>query len=119
MRKFTTLNFDLARGDNFTIPLRFYNADGTYKDITGATIYFTAKTDPDLSEETASNITIDYTSHEDAENGLSNFTIDATNSDLFIEDQYHYNLRVVLTGGAKYTMFAGIITVPITSERRS
>lgn len=85
----------LIRGDDTTLITTVLEADGTAKDITGYTVYFTAKPEPDADvTDDAAVITKKITSLADPTNGIVHVTLSA--ADTTVEPRryiYDYQLK--------------------------
>jgi len=84
------MNFRLVRGDDQTFALEF-TEDGVVKDISGWTVYFTLKSKID-DTDTNAVIKKDITSHIDAENGKTQFTLLNSETDT-LEGLYFYDIQ--------------------------
>lgn len=98
--------YSVYRENTRNISLSF---DGV--DLTGATVYFTVKTQPDDdAADTTAVIKKDITSHIDATNGQTR--IELTPSDTDIEpDKYQYDIKLKKASGEQVTVDLGTFVV--------
>lgn len=82
-------DIDIIRGDTQAID---FHVDGI--DLTGATVFFTAKTelDNDLDDSTAA-IAVEVTSHTDPENGTTVIPLTSDDTDV-APGKYFYDIQV-------------------------
>ena len=92
----------IKRGDSATIDLTFTDDDGNAINITGSTIYFTAKSDLSLDDSEA-ELQVEVTSHTDASNGLSNIPISGNDTDI-TAGKYYFDIQLNI-GTAVHTIW--------------
>lgn len=83
----TDTRLTIIRGDDVNLGVTLKDGEGEVIDITGYTVYFTAKkklSDPDSDAIIAKEVT----DHEDPENGVTNIALSSTETD--IEDDIYY-----------------------------
>ncbi len=105
----TLQNITIYRGDDVTFQITFKDNSGTAVDITGATLYFTAKTNNDDADGSAviqsSNSTLSDPSNGIGEAVLSNSDTDVT------PGKYFYDIQIITAGGEITTAMIGKVTV--------
>lgn len=89
----TSNTLSIYRGDTKTFTLTFKDSDGNAKDISGATIFFTAKQEVSDSDEDAV-IHVTQSTHTDAAGGKSSLTLSPTDTDI-TPARYHYDFQLV------------------------
>ena len=105
-------NITIPRETDFDVDFSYLNEDNTARALTGATVYFTIKsdaydTDADDSEALISK---DVTSHTDAANGLT--TISLTDVETSIAPAtYFYDIVVVESDTKRYRAAQGRCTI--------
>lgn len=104
----TAQNFEIYKGDDLTLQVTVKNADGTAKDLTGATIKWQLSTGVNatpalISKQNGSGITI-----TDAVNGIFEVAIaQADTSSLAAKDTYYHEAEVVDASAKKSTVLTG------------
>lgn len=99
----------IIRGDDTTITVTFKDSDGVAIDITGATVFFTVKSDIKDVDGSAL-ISKDITSHSDPVNGITEVVL--TNADTTIDTGTHlWDLQIKYTNGKIQSVNAGKIQV--------
>jgi hypothetical protein len=76
-----TSNLKVIRGDDTTITLTFTNSAGAAINLTGATVYFTVKDDPQYGDDKAL-ISKDVTVHTNAAGGITSVVLSHTDTDI-------------------------------------
>ncbi len=101
----TSVDLDVFRRDDKTYNLAFTDADGAAIDLTGATIFFTVKTnETDIDDDAL--IKVEQSSHSNATGGLT--TISVTNSQTDIAPgSFFYDFQYVTSGGIVTTVLSG------------
>ena len=88
----TSTTLKVYRGDTKTYNLTFTDSASAAIDITGYTVFFTVKeknTDTDANAKISKTVT----SHSDATNGITTFSLTTTETDLEIKS-YHYDIQL-------------------------
>ena len=98
----TSSELKIYRGDTKTFSLTFQNSEGNAKDITGATIYFTAKKDVQDSDDDAV-IQVTQTTHSDPTNGKSSIALSTDDTDID-PGRYNYDFQLVESDGSVTTL---------------
>ena len=108
----------IFRGDTITRQLTFQNEDGTPMDISGATVYFTAKTatDDDITDSNA--IKKDITVHDNAAGGLSTLLLTPAETNVS-PAKYTYEFQLKTAAGAITTYPGGKLEVLADVTRRT
>lgn len=99
----------LTRGDTSNFPVTFKRADGTVYNIKNWTVFFTMKTDPELSDDQASLQKI-ITSFDDCTSGTSgsaNILIEPNDTVNLTPGEYDFDIAVCMNDGANYTVMKG------------
>lgn len=98
------------KGDTLGIDLQVNNEDGTGFDLTGSTVYFTAKkeiNDTDADAVIAYETTTDFSS---TTTGLVEITIPATTMDA-LDGCYVYDIQVKFSDNTIFTPLTGVLVV--------
>lgn len=98
----------ITRGDDVSFISSFFEDDGSPKDITGWTIFFTVKTKKDYfssTDDTNAVISKTITSHTDAVGGKTAITLSNADTDV-TPDQYYYDIQY-LDGSGKVKTVKG------------
>lgn len=109
-------NYEVWRGDTFSVRLEFTDTDGTAIDITGWTIFFTLKRKKKDSD-TEALISKTITSIPNPTLGIYTFTLAASELNTF-EGMYYYDFQIKLADGKIYTIPGGTITFLVDITRR-
>ena len=103
------------RGDTVVLNFAFANTD-----LTGATVYFTAKTavDNDLSDSSAvAQETV--TDHTDPTNGITQITLEPVQTTVIDPGKYGYDIQLKTADGIVSTVEVGEVIVKGDYTRRS
>jgi len=96
------------RGDSKTINVSFKDALGAAINITGWTVFFTAKTSKsDL--DAASAVKKDVTAHTNAAGGITDIVLTAADT-ANVSGNYFYDIQAKKSDGTIVTVIDGIIT---------
>jgi len=108
---------EIYRGDSKSYDLTFTNGDGEAIDITGWTIFFTAKEKRTDSDDDAV-MSKDVTNHSDPTGGVSaiSFTASETNID---PKAYYYDIQVKKADGTIRTVLVNKLQILIDITRRT
>lgn len=98
----------VKRGDTKTWTLYFYDENGGYVDITGYTIFFTAKTNPSDVDASAI-ISKTITSHSNPTSGET--TISLTTTDTANVASLVFDIQVKTATGDIYTILEGTLNI--------
>lgn len=101
----TSADLTWTRGDSGRLDVVVKQADGEPYDLTGATLFLTVKnalTDAD----SAAAIRKEVTSHDDAEEGTSHFSI--ATADNATSGTRYYDVQLKDSTNAVYTLFGGL-----------
>jgi len=104
----TETNLEIFRRDTPTFTITVLN-DGVAVDITGYTLFFTAKnkkSDTDLQAIIKKDVTV----LSDPTHGIAEITLDKTDTDITGKD-YFYDIQIVSGDGDVTTLFWGVLTV--------
>ena len=104
------------RGDDKTFSFTFKYSDGTAVDITGWTIFFTAKENESDSDDDA-KIAKEVTSHTSPTGGLSQLSITDSDTDI-TPKKYYYDFQVKKDDGIIKTIVKGEFRVLTDITRR-
>jgi hypothetical protein len=110
-------NYQVYRGDTFSVKLEFTDTNNVPVDITGWTIFFTVKrlkTDVDAKAVISKTIT-DIPSPT---LGIYTLTVLASELNTF-EGAYYYDFQIKLLDGKIYTVTSGSITFVADVTRRT
>ena len=107
----------IYRGDNKTYSLTFKDGDGVAIDITGWTIFFTAK-EHSYDADADAIITKDVTSHTNPTEGLSALVLSAVDTDIDSK-RYHYDIQVKKDDGSILTVAKDILSIETDITRRT
>lgn len=108
----------IYRGDTVTRQLTFQNEDGTPMDITGATVFFTAKTAADDDVTDSAAIKKDITSHDNAVAGLSTLILTPAETTV-TPGKYTYDFQLKTASGNIITYSGGKIEILADITRRT
>jgi len=101
----TSADLTWTRGDSGRLDVVVRQADGEPYDLTGATLFLTVKTAL-TDADAAAVIRKEVTSHDDAEGGLSHFSI-ATGDNATAATRF-YDVQLKDTNNGIYTLFGGL-----------
>lgn len=102
-------NLKAMRGDTFIRSLSFVDESGTVIDITGWTIFFTAKNV--LSEaDAAAEVSVNVTSHTSPTGGLTQILASAAAMTIEPGD-YFYDIQIKKADGTIFTILSGKLIV--------
>lgn len=108
---------EIYRGDSKTYTLTFTDGDGAAIDITGWTIFFTAKRlESDADADAV--ITKDVTSHTSPTEGLSAITLSATDTNVNPK-KYYYDIQVKKDDGSIITLTKDKLEILTDITRRT
>lgn len=114
-----SINLTIIRGDTTNITLTLTDQDGDPIDLTGATVFFTAKPDFDNDVTDADAvITKEVSSHTDPTNGITVIPLTASDTDI-TPGIYHYDVQVKDTGGSIFSLPARQLKVIEDVTRRT
>ena len=105
MSKPTALNIDLYKGDNYSWQFRFTSA-GVVENITGWTLYFTAKrylSDPDINAIIQKIVT----THTDPTNGVTTVSMSHVETNALPVGTWFYDVQIKTAADEIYTVFKG------------
>lgn len=109
-------NKEIVKGDTVELKVTLTDSDGNAIDITGYTVYFTAKKNYSDSDSEAV-ITKEVTSHSDPSNGITKITLDSTETDVDAR-YYYYDIQSKDAAGNIQTPITGkFIVNPQSTER--
>lgn len=99
------MDYTMTRGDSKIIGVTFTNADGTPRDLTGATVFFTCKVSPydtaNFFQKTVSSIASPLL-------GIASITIAPTDtSALIVYSVYVYDIELLEVSGQITTIQSG------------
>ena len=103
-------NLAIYRGDDKTWNLAFKDAEGDPIDITGATVWFTAKentTDEDASAVLQKQIT----SHSNPTQGETQLSLIPSDTDAMEVKDYEYDMQLVESSGKVSTFMRGKLNI--------
>jgi hypothetical protein len=108
---------EIFRGDDKTLNLSFKDGNGNPINLSGSTIYFTAKKKIEYGDDQAV-IQKDVTTHSDATAGTS--VIQLSNTDTSITpDTYLYDIQYKTSGGTISTVLKDEIIIKPDVTRRN
>lgn len=91
---------EMPRGDTRTLSFTI-TENGSAKNITGATIYFTVRNKlDDATSDSDAVLQKSQSSHSDAANGLSSITINPSDTNTLTPKSYVYDISLIESGGA-------------------
>lgn len=102
------MSFEFNRGNDVNLNLTFKDKAGQPIDLTGKTVFFTAKSDPECSDENA-DIQAQTTDHSDPTNGVTVVSLSHTQT-LIDAGTYQYDFKLA-EGGVVVSTKAGTLTV--------
>lgn len=102
-------NLTIYQGATSAYNLTVAYSTGTAFDLTGATVYFMAKSNYSDADGSAV-ISKSVSSHDDAENGLTSITINPADTS-GLRGVYKYDIQLNTSGGAIYIISAGTLTI--------
>jgi hypothetical protein len=85
--------FAFNRGDDFDLNVTFKDSAGAAIDITGCTVFFTMKSDPEDADADAV-VEKTVTIHTDPAHGITLVSLDHSDTDL-LKGRYYYDLQLV------------------------
>lgn len=112
-----TSEIKIFRGDSKTFNLTFKDSEGNPKDLTNSVVYFTVKTEPNISDDNAS-ITKKVVDHVDALNGKSQVSLTPEDTDLE-PARYHYDFQLVDAANKITTLVVDKFIVKADITRRT
>lgn len=114
-------NHDLTinKKDSRALNLTFTDSNGSAVDITGWTLYFTAKEQPDdVADDSLAPIRKTVTSFSNPSGGIGSITL--TTSDLNIKARtYYYDIKAKTDDNDVYTVIYGNLVIEDTMTNRS
>ena len=114
-----SINLTIIRGDTTNITLTLTDQDGDAIDLTGATVFFTAKPDFDNDIlDAAAVITKEVTSHSDPTNGITVIPLTPSDTDI-TPGIYQYDVQVKDAGGSIFSLPARQLKVIEDVTRRT
>ncbi len=103
------------RGDTVNINLTF-----TGVDLTGATVYFTAKSEVDnVSDDSSAVVKKSTTTHTDPTNGKTTIKLDPSDTTTITPDNYLYDIQLKTSAGDITTTEVGKLEVLGDITRRT
>lgn len=103
-------NISLNRKNSQTYNITV-TSGGSAQDITGWTLYFTLKPKADAkTDDSTAVITKTVTSHDDAANGLTSFTLSESDTDISYGD-YIYDIKLSNGSSIDQTVMYGTFTI--------
>lgn len=88
-------DFTIIQGDDLTFTLTFKDEDGVVIDITGFTVFFTAKKDFDeVVDDADAPLSATVTSHTDPTNGITEINIPNTDTVDLEPRKYYYDIQI-------------------------
>ncbi len=113
----------LIRGDDEVLTITFTDADGAPINITGYTVYFTVKRQPDYRDNADDDdalIKIDQADHSaPAATNATTITIPKATMDVIEEGDYSYDIQIKDGGGLISTATPGTVRVLADITRRT
>lgn len=110
-------NLQIIRGDDVSISVTFTDSNGDPVDITGATVFFTAKSDIHDADADAV-ISKEVTSHDDAANGQTTISIADTDTD-GLDGIYKYDIQLKDSSGSISSSIAGDLEILLDVTQRT
>jgi len=102
-------NLTIIRGDSEVLNITWQDADGVAIDLTGKTIFFTAKKlDSDSDDDAV--ITAQNSVHDDAEKGITHISLSSSDTDVEPRD-YYYDFQLVDLVGNVLSTPSQVLTV--------
>jgi hypothetical protein len=89
---------DIIRGDTRVINVTVTNSDGSAKNITGATVWFTANATKDPSSDATAAIQKIVTTHTNPTGGLTTIVLTGTDTNV-AAGTYYYDIQVKDSSG--------------------
>ncbi len=114
-----SINLTIIRGDTTNITLTLTDQNGDAIDLTGATVFFTAK--PDFDNDVADAdavITKEVSSHSDPTNGITVIPLTASDTNI-TPGIYQYDVQVKDAGGSIFSLPARQLKVIEDVTRRT
>lgn len=110
------MDLEAYKGDDIVLPLEFVGVD-----LTGATIYVTAKADYDnVAADTDAPIKVDWTTHSDPTNGKTDVLIPSSQTENMAAGKYKWDARLKTNAGKISTPITGTLTIkPVAGNRAS
>lgn len=108
MGKVVNTILEVTRGDTKTYTLYFYDANGGYVDITGYTIFFTAKTSPAILDASAT-ISKTITTHTNPTAGETEISL--TTTDTATVASLVFDIQVKTATGDIFTILTGDLNI--------
>jgi hypothetical protein len=109
--------FTIIRGDDVTIPVTFSDDAGQAINITGATVFFTVKSDLSDTDDDAV-IAKTITTHSNASQGQTTITLTA-NDTLIDAGKYYWDLQIKDSAGKITSTLADTLEVKLDVTRRT
>ena len=100
---------DFFRGDDIQLTLNVTDPDGVVVDITGATIVFTLKADPELDPDSSALIQ-QTAALTDPTNGVALIMVPNGDTDI-TPGNYHYDFELLDSAGKVTTLIASTVNV--------
>lgn len=110
-------SINIIRGDDVSITIKFTDSDGNPIDLTGATVYFTAKNNLSDADNDAV-LSADITSHSNPTNGETVLTFADTDTDGLTVKSYYYDLQLKTAAGKISSVKAGKLNILEDVTRR-
>lgn len=108
----------IPRGTDYTIPVTL-STGGVAYNLTGATIFFTAKKYKDAAaDDSLAVITKDVTSHTDPVNGISEIILTSTQTDV-AEGEYECDVRIKTSTGKVHNTTPKVLKIGRAVTRRT
>lgn len=115
------MDITLYHKSDQALAFQYFESDGTTaRDLTGATVYLTAKTNSysSTADDSDALFKVDVTDHTDPTNGQT--TISITNAMTNITPgKYHYDIKVKEADNKVYLAQSGICTLTATPTNRA
>ena len=110
------MDLEAFKGDDIVLPLEFVGVD-----LTGATIYITAKAEyDDITADTNAPIKVDWTTHSDPTNGKTDVLIPNNQTELMAAGKYKWDARLKTSAGKVSTPVTGTLIIkPVAGNRAS
>ena len=84
---------EIIRGDTISLPITIKDSDGVAIDITGATVFFTIKSDETLADTSAS-VSKTVTSHPAPASGQTTVELDPTDTEDLTAGIYYWDIQI-------------------------
>lgn len=102
-------NLKHVKGDTFLRTMRFVDSDQNPIDITGWTVFFTAK-DVATEADAAAEVTKTVTAHTNAALGQTQILIAASDMAI-LAGEYFYDIQIKKADGTIYTILRGLLII--------